>query len=355
MKVSFHAGRQSGCANHNDRNYDYEKDAHIDKGKVKDNIYIGKEDGENFRDLELNYYKKNFSSWLKEQNKKNVEARHQNRNRTIEDLYQGKNTRPEEVIFQIGNHEEKFTDGEMFEVIVRDYIEQFEELYGKNCKVLDVAIHMDEDNIHAHIRRVWFAEGEQGKEISQRKALEELKIERPDTSISESRYNNPKITLTKDERKMIIEICKEHGVNVEKTMHGQKKIQMQKLRQQALESEIKKLENELEALKKEHINIDKLKSLIGREESDELELYITNAERLKNENISLKEENKKLKDEINTTKQDLSNLYQQTHDGMLRLEYYEKIKRRNKAFREILEKEELHSRIQTRQNGDVEL
>ena len=44
MRLSVHSERLKGSANHADRQFDYIKYApHIDPTKVKDNIYIGKE------------------------------------------------------------------------------------------------------------------------------------------------------------------------------------------------------------------------------------------------------------------------------------------------------------------------
>ena len=54
MRLSVHSERQKGSANHADRQFDYIKYApHIDPTKVKDNIYIGKEDDNvSFREQE---------------------------------------------------------------------------------------------------------------------------------------------------------------------------------------------------------------------------------------------------------------------------------------------------------------
>ena len=143
MRLSVHSERQKGSANHADRQFDYIKYApHIDPTKVKDNIYIGKEDDNiSFREQEYEYYKKNFSKAVEAQNRRNENFRHGERNRTMEDVYQSRITRPEEIIIQIGNKHDKYTDAKTFESIIRDYIKKFENIYGKNCHILDAAIH----------------------------------------------------------------------------------------------------------------------------------------------------------------------------------------------------------------------
>ena len=346
LKATFHVGRK-GRANHNDRQFDYEKDTHIENGKVKDNIYIGPENGETFKELELNYYKENFMEAMKAQNKKNDLARKPNRNKTIEDVYYNKNTRPEEVILQIGNYKDKYQDAEMFEAIVRDYIEQFEENYGNNCKILDAAIHMDEANIHAHIRRVWFVETENGKSISQTKALEELGVKRPNLDEEENRYNNPKMTLTKEERTTFINICKEHGVQVEKTQHNKKHIDVQQIRMEALEKEIASKEHYLEILNQEEQHVKKISQLIKDKNVEELELVYTNTMKIIDENKELKINLNKTNEKVLDYENQMVLLRNQLNELTRELEVYEKIKK-DKQVQKVIE------RTLKEQNQDIE-
>ena len=65
---------------------------------------------------------------------------------------------------------------------------------------------MEETNIHAHIRRVWFVETDEGKKINQTQALAELGYERPDLDSPEDRFNNAKIPFSAVERLSLIHI-----------------------------------------------------------------------------------------------------------------------------------------------------
>lgn len=340
MKVTFHAGRL-GSANHNDRNYDYSSDYHIDKQKVQDNIYINAIPEKTFKELELDYYRKEFSSAIKKQNERNIKARKPNRNKTIEDVYRNKTTKPQEIILQIGNKKDPYKDVETFTNIVKDYIEQFNEEYGSNCKILDAAIHVDEANIHAHLRRVWFVETEDGKMISQRKALEELGIERPDLSAESSRMNNAQITLTNRERKAFINICKEYGVAIEKTNHKSniKSISIWEKKEQLIQEHVNILRNELNELKEQKINLEKLSDILGKEEPELVLDLFSNASMYKeefdrtNEQINkLQTDNKHLNEKLSYAQNELKLLRQQ-------LDMYEELKKRNKKFKQIYEEE----------------
>lgn len=297
MKLSVH-GDRNGSADHNDRNFNYqEKAPHIQAEKVKENVYFGVEGNSAFKDFELNYYKENFMQAIKEQNKKNVAARHANRNKTVEDLYNSRKTKPEEVIIQIGNKRDKFKDKETFKDIILDYMDQFNEKYQSNCKILDVAIHYDETNIHAHVRRVWFVETDKGKIISQNKALDELGYERPDLNEENNRYNNAKITFTDAERKMVMNICKEHGVKLEKTNHKSrvKSLPMQEHKLKVIEEELRRVTKEVEKMKFQKETYEKIHDLVEKKDPEELELAINNVGEYKTENENLKLENQELK------------------------------------------------------------
>ena len=61
-----------------------------------------------------------------------------------------------------------------------------------NVKFLDLALHMDEGGApHVHVRKVWVALDKDGEMyVSQRKALEDMRIQRPNPDKKNSRYNN---------------------------------------------------------------------------------------------------------------------------------------------------------------------
>lgn len=347
MKLSVHSGR-TGSANHNDRNFDYETYApHIDPTKVKDNIYIGRDnDNISFRELEFNYYKEHFDEAVKYQNKKNSVTGHAERNRTMKDVYEARRTRPEEIIIQIGNKDDKYTDIKTFEKIIREYIESFNEEYGKNCKILDAAIHTEETNIHAHIRRVWFVETEHGQKVSQSKALEELGYERPDLDKKISRYNNSKITFSKAERRLVINICKENGVKLEKTNHDRSRdsLSINDYKVKKLKEEIKEMESRLQSLKTEEMTktkqldlYNRIHEMIQADEPSEIERVISNATSNENEVVELKKENKDLKRTISKYEDVTQSLYEEKRQLETQLEKYKKQKRKMDHMRQEYE------------------
>lgn len=282
MKLSVH-GERKGSANHNDRQFDYVKYApHIDPSKVKDNIYIGKENDEmTFFEHEYNYYKENFSASVKAQNLRNDKAYHSERNRTVENLYHSKYTRPEEIIIQIGNKYDKYKDLETFEAIIRDYIKKFENIYGENCHILDAAIHVEETNIHAHVRRVWFIETEDGKKINQTQALKNLGYERPDMDQEEGKYNNAKIPFSRVERRLVSNICRQHGVNLERTEHGKSRssLKINDYKRMQMEKDIERLTREMEEKSAQIDLYDRIHAMVESNDKTGIERTLADASR----------------------------------------------------------------------------
>lgn len=298
MRLSVHSERQKGSANHADRQFDYIKYApHIDPTKVKDNIYIGKEDDNiSFREQEYEYYKKNFSKAVEAQNRRNENFRHGERNRTMEDVYQSRITRPEEIIIQIGNKHDKYTDAKTFESIIRDYIKKFENIYGKNCHILDAAIHMEETNIHAHIRRVWFVETDEGKKINQTQALAELGYEKPDLDSPEDRFNNAKIPFSAVERRLVSNICRQHGVELEKTRHGNscRSLKINDFKRKKMEEDIERMSKEIKEKMDQMDLIDRVHSMVQSHDEDGIEDVFATAARNVQKIDELDDKNKEL-------------------------------------------------------------
>lgn len=119
MKVVRHNGRSGkhGSYNpkHNDRNFDAKNSEHINQAKMCRNVYwncydkyykqneVAKRNIPSFEEVELRFYKENYSEFVLGQNARNEINRHTERNRTVEEIYHNKKTCPEESIYQIGN------------------------------------------------------------------------------------------------------------------------------------------------------------------------------------------------------------------------------------------------------------
>ena len=82
--------------------------------------------------------------------------------------------------------------------------------------MLDWALHLDESTPHIHERHVFDCENKYGEVAPQQeKALEALGFDLPDPDKPLSRRNNRKITFDAACRKMLFEIAKRHGLELE--------------------------------------------------------------------------------------------------------------------------------------------
>ena len=89
-------------------------------------------------------------------------------------------------------------------------------VYGTHVHLLDWALHLDESTPHIHERHVFDCENKYGEIAPQQeKALETLGFELPDPDKPLSRRNNRKITFDAVCRKMLFEIAKRHGLELE--------------------------------------------------------------------------------------------------------------------------------------------
>ena len=230
LKLTRHNGRAGthGTYNpkHNDRSFNLANSEHIDQKRAKGNIYwdcyhgirsASDKDKQTaaFSDVEKMFYEIHYSHFVENQNARNAKIRHTERNRTIEDLLAGKKTCPEETIYQLGTLDEHASAEDLLN-IVTEFIEEFKVKFGEHVHVLDWALHLDESTPHIHERHVFDCENKYGEVAPQQeKALEALGFELPDPDKPLSRRNNRKITFDAACRKMLFEIAKRHGLELE--------------------------------------------------------------------------------------------------------------------------------------------
>ena len=161
------------------------------------------------------FYEIHYSHFVENQNARNAKIRHTERNRTIEDLLAGKKTCPEETIYQFGTLDEHASVEDLV-LVVTEFIAEFHERFGAHVHLLDWALHLDESTPHIHERHVFDCENKHGEVAPQQeKALEALGFELPDPDKPLSRRNNRKITFDAACRKMLFEIAKRHGLELE--------------------------------------------------------------------------------------------------------------------------------------------
>lgn len=214
MKATYRTEKLDKDGLHNDRNFDITKSNHINAEKGYLNKYwnlYGTE--QSFKDMELQFYNQNFLEHINAQNEKYVQCRRKDKLISLEGYYKAKNTRPEDLILQVGNRDEHITGEELWKCAM-EYREKFNEKYGEHCKILNMSLHLDEATPHVHVRRVWLGEDKNGHQhASCNSALKKMGF---DTCYEEStRKNNARVKFTAMERNLFEDICQRNGIDIE--------------------------------------------------------------------------------------------------------------------------------------------
>lgn len=220
MRATIHNGRTSHLGaftpRHNDRNFNISHAEHIDPERVKDNRYwnwTGKEI--TFEAAEVAFYEKHIRQHLDAQNSRYRAQRHAERVKTMDEYRKSPQTCPEEVILQIGKLGDTIP-ADMMARIIQEQI-NWEQKQFPGVKVLNVALHMDEQGApHIHERRAWVYTDKDGNfAISQNKSLEQMGVELPNPNKPRGRFNNRKQTFSRMCREHLLQICREHGLEIE--------------------------------------------------------------------------------------------------------------------------------------------
>lgn len=270
MRATRHNGRSGkhGVYNprHNDRQFDVSNSEHIDAEREKQNIYwdcyrgyvqnpsneilsnLGAiEPDVSFHDIEKMYYEDHYYNFIQGQNARNEKNRHSERNRTTEDLFKNKMTCPEETIFQIGKEGEHISGTQLFQV-ADTFMKKFEGMFGDHVHILDFALHMDETTPHIHERHVFDCENKYGELCPQQeKALEALGIPLPNPDKPRGRNNNRKMTFDLICRNLLLDICREQGLEIEEEPEygGKKYLEKQEFIIQAQKEKIVRQEQKI--------------------------------------------------------------------------------------------------------------
>lgn len=221
MRATIHNGRTSNLGaftpKHNDRNFNIKHAEHIDPERVKNNRYwnwTGNPET-TFEAAEAAFYEKHISAHLEAQNARYRAQRHAERAKTMDEYRKSPQTCPEEVILQIGKLGDTIP-ADMMARIIQEQI-NWEQKTFPGVKILDVALHMDEQGApHIHERRAWVYTDKDGNfAISQNKSLEQMGVELPNPDKPRGRFNNRKQTFSKRCREHLLQICREHGLEIE--------------------------------------------------------------------------------------------------------------------------------------------
>ena len=221
MRATIHNGRTSHLGaftpKHNDRNFNIKNAEHIDPERVKLNRYwnwTGNPET-TFEAAEIAFYEKHISAHLEAQNARYRAQRHAERAKTMDEYRKSHQTCPEEVILQIGKMGDTIP-ADMMARIIQEQI-NWEQKQFPGVRVLNVALHMDEQGApHIHERRAWVYTDKDGNTaISQNKSLEQMGVELPNPNKPRSRFNNRKMTFSRMCREHLLQICREHGLEIE--------------------------------------------------------------------------------------------------------------------------------------------
>lgn len=221
MRATIHNGRTSkdGAYNtkHNDRQFDIRNAEHINPERVKDNRYwnwTGNPET-TFEAAEQAFYERHIRKHLDAQNARYKAQRHAERAKTMDEYRRSPQTCPEEVILQIGKLGDTIP-ADMMARIIQEQI-NWEQQTFPGVRVLDVALHMDEQGApHIHERRAWVYTDKDGNfAISQNKSLEQMGVELPNPDKPRGRFNNRKQTFSRMCREHLLQICREHGLEIE--------------------------------------------------------------------------------------------------------------------------------------------
>lgn len=221
MRATIHNGRTSNLGaftpKHNDRNFNINHAEHINPERVRLNRYwnwTGNPET-TFEAAEITFYEKHISAHLEAQNARYRAQRHAERAKTMDEYRKSPQTCPEEVILMIGKAGDTIP-ADMMARIIQEQI-NWEQKQFPGLKVLNVALHMDEQGApHIHERRAWVYTDRDGNwAISQNKSLEQMGVELPNPDKPRGRFNNRKQTFSRMCREHLLQICREHGLEIE--------------------------------------------------------------------------------------------------------------------------------------------
>lgn len=221
MRATIQNGRTSNLGaftpKHNDRNFNINHAEHINPERVKLNRYwnwTGNPET-TFEAAEIDFYEKHISAHLEAQNARYRAQRHAERAKTMDEYRKSPQTCPEEVILMIGKTGDTIP-ADMMARIIQEQI-NWEQKQFPGVKVLDVALHMDEQGApHIHERRAWVYTDKNGNlAISQNKSLEQMGVELPNPDRPRGRFNNRKQIFSRMCREHLLQICREHGLEIE--------------------------------------------------------------------------------------------------------------------------------------------
>ena len=292
MRITNHNGRagKNGVysAKHNDRKFDTDKAEHIDQDRTSLNRYWQRDqEASSFEENEANFYEKYFRASLDAKNERYMAQRHEERCQTMEDYRKNEKSCPEETIMQIGKAGDQIDSDKLWRVMIEQV--NWEQKHFPNCKYLDVALHRDEEGQdHIHLRKVWVAHDKDGNLlVGQKKALDEMGVEAPDPEKKITKFNNQKMTYSRECREHLIEMVREFYPEIEPMLELEPK-EASKVGMELLEYQ---KSQEMEKLQELQAQLESARLQIAQLSSEKAEYD----KKIKQAQISLQKAQKELK------------------------------------------------------------
>ena len=225
LRGSQHSGRQ-GSAKHNDRSFlagrseawRQEHAPHIDPERTDDNVVWTWDGQTDVEASERAWYSQEYQRAQDATNARYAREGHSDRCKSTDQLYEGRLTRPEEMILQVGTQADGIDPAEFAQAVDRylDKLDEWDTAHGGHMHILSIALHVDESSPHLHIRRVWDYTDRDGlTRLGQARALESAGIPLPDPSKPVGRYNNRKMSFDSLARGWWQEACRAQGWEIE--------------------------------------------------------------------------------------------------------------------------------------------
>lgn len=230
-RMTNHMARiKHSTVRHNDR--DGINGTHIDDDRSKQNRYWNRYDGaysgttkkehSTFIYTERKVYEELFSEHMKERNAAAKRTRHTERIIDAQKMLKMPKSMPQETIWQIGSTRDRTLDISTTWRIWQAFAKWHEKKYS-NIVMMDYALHADEQYPHIHARQTyWYTDKDGIKRPGQEKALEQMGVPLPDPDKPKNRFNNRKMTYTKECTEKLREIAKEHGIDISEVPLEQK-------------------------------------------------------------------------------------------------------------------------------------
>ena len=233
MKATVRNGRATTSgkvynANHNTKTETRNQERHIDHSRTEQNINLqftaegkvrrcGSFDAKAF---ELSRYEELYGTGQEAKNARYIADGHPERCKSVADIYASRRTAPLETIIQLGSRDTDIDPKERKEKLMAataELIDGLQKRWGDNLHLLDLAIHLDEEVCHCHLRMTFSALDKFGQRVpNQAQAFEAMGIQRPDPTTKEGKYNCPLITFSELIRQEFYDLCEKRGIAIDR-------------------------------------------------------------------------------------------------------------------------------------------